>query len=116
MLGIKIPHIPAEFLYIQTYNYIVTVTSVVCPVALMAHATAAHAAVSFAAPFTFDVYCPCCLTLFIPDRGCMSTLLMENADACMLWLHPWNLHQMHFVQQLTEQDKRVRRRVKVSLA
>ena len=32
--------------------------------ALMAHAMAAHAAVSFASRFIFDVYCPCCLTLF----------------------------------------------------
>ena len=31
--------------------------------ALMAQATAAHAAVSFASRFNFDVYCTCCLTL-----------------------------------------------------
>ena len=32
--------------------------------ALMANAMAAHAAVSFASRFIFDVSCPCCLTLF----------------------------------------------------
>ena len=31
--------------------------------ALMAHSTAAHATVSFASRFVFDVYCLCCLTL-----------------------------------------------------
>ena len=32
--------------------------------ALMAHSTATHATVSFDSRFVFDVYCPCCLTLF----------------------------------------------------
>ena len=35
MLGIEIHHIPAEFVYIQTYNYIVPATNVVCPVPLI---------------------------------------------------------------------------------
>ena len=72
--------------------------------ALMAHSTAAHAAVSFASRIVFDVYCACCLTLEY-----FRTFVMDSAGAYTLWALTVEPASDALVQQLLDRDRRVRK-------
>ena len=77
--------------------------------ALMAHSTAAHAAVSFASRFVFDEYFPCCLTLF-HTRQRVHEHLVDGKRRCLQALAASvEPASDALVQQLLDQDKRVRR-------
>ena len=80
--------------------------------ALMAHSTAAHATVSFASRFIFDVYCSCCMTFF-HTRQRVHEHLVDGKRRCLQTLAA-SVEPVSddLVQQLIDQDKRIRRESK----
>ena len=75
----------------------------------MAHTTAAHATVSFASRFIFDVYCSCCMTFF-HTRQRVREHLVDGKHRCLQTLFAFvEFASDDLVQQLLDQDKRIRR-------
>ena len=120
LLGTTILHNPAEFLFIQAYNCTGLVTSVACPLPRIvlgfAHSTAAHAAVSFASRFVFDVCRPCFLTLF-HARQRVHKHLVDGKRRCLQALAASvEPASESLVQRLLDQDKRVSKGFKKHLS
>ena len=77
--------------------------------ALIAHSSAAHAAVSFASRFILDVYCPCCQTL-CHTRQRVHEHLVDGKRTCLQALAASvEPASDALVQQLLDEDKRTRR-------
>ena len=77
--------------------------------ALMAHSTAAHAAVSFASRFIFDVYCSCCMTFFHTRQRVHEHLVDGKRSFFHTLAASVEPASDDLVQQLLDQDKRIRR-------
>ena len=76
--------------------------------ALVAHSTAAHAAVSLASRFIFDVYCSCCMTFF-HTRQRVHEHLVDGKRRCLQTLAASvEPASDDLVQQVLDQDKRIR--------
>ena len=78
----------------------------------MAHSTAAHATVSFASRFMFELYCSCCLTFF-HTRQRVHEHLVDGKRRCLQTMAASvEPASDDLVQLLVDQDKRIRRESK----